>query len=54
VTHLRSQETAHERFRVAGPGADGPLLIRMFMDDVAHNAAGNQLTMVKRRAAERA
>src|SRR5205809_465794 len=31
------------------PSGRGLLLIRMFMDEVAHNAAGNQITMVRRR-----
>jgi len=31
------------------PSGRGLLLIRTFMDDMRHNAAGNQITMVKRR-----
>jgi CheY-like chemotaxis protein len=32
-------------------GGRGLLLIRTFMDDVSHNAAGNEITLVKRRRA---
>jgi CheY-like chemotaxis protein/anti-sigma regulatory factor (Ser/Thr protein kinase) len=32
-------------------GGRGLFLIRLFMDDVRHNARGNEITMVKRRAA---
>lgn len=31
------------------PSGRGLLLIRMFMDEVSHNAAGNQITMVRKR-----
>jgi CheY-like chemotaxis protein/anti-sigma regulatory factor (Ser/Thr protein kinase) len=31
------------------PGGRGLLLIRTFMDEVSHNAGGNQITMIKRR-----
>jgi CheY-like chemotaxis protein len=34
------------------PSGRGLLLIRMFMDEVFHNAAGNEVTLVKRRTAE--
>jgi hypothetical protein len=34
------------------PGNRGLLLIRAFMDEVTHNAKGNEITMVKRRGGE--
>jgi anti-sigma regulatory factor (Ser/Thr protein kinase) len=35
------------------PSGRGVLLIRTFMDEVAFNDKGNQITMIKRRAAKR-
>jgi CheY-like chemotaxis protein len=35
--------------RLAGGGGHGLVLIQMFMDEVSFNAAGNEITMLKRR-----
>jgi anti-sigma regulatory factor (Ser/Thr protein kinase) len=34
------------------PSGRGLFLMRLFMDEVAYNAAGNEVTLVKRRAAD--
>lgn len=47
LTDPRSQENI---FKAGGRGL---LLIRTYMDDVLHNVTGNEITMIKRRLADR-
>ena len=45
-SHVPDPTAPENLMRATGAGL---LLIRAFMDEVSHNAAGNEITMIKRR-----